>query len=164
MYKALINGKSFEITSTPEGHSVNGVPVKLDVVKVEEDYLHVLMGMRSYRAEVVKADLESKTFTIKLNGNTYTVEVKNKFDLLLEKLGMKAGDLSKVNVIKAPMPGLIIDLKVKEGDVVKKGDALLILEAMKMENVIKAPGDGVVRHVRVRKGNSVEKNAVLLEF
>jgi biotin carboxyl carrier protein len=69
-----------------------------------------------------------------------------------------------VNHIKAPMPGLIIDLRVKEGDVVKQNDPLIILEAMKMENVIKSPGDGTVKAVKVQKGNSVEKNQVLIEF
>jgi biotin carboxyl carrier protein len=70
----------------------------------------------------------------------------------------------KVNSIKAPMPGLIIDLKVKDGDAVKTGDALLILEAMKMENIIKSPGEGIVKTVKVKKGDSVEKNQVLIEF
>jgi biotin carboxyl carrier protein len=62
------------------------------------------------------------------------------------------------------MPGLIIDLKVKQGDVVKAGDALLILEAMKMENIIKAPGEGTVKMIKAKKGDSVEKNQVLIEF
>jgi biotin carboxyl carrier protein len=62
------------------------------------------------------------------------------------------------------MPGLIIELKVKNGDVVKPGDTLLILEAMKMENIIKSPGEGVVKTVKIKKGESVEKNQVLIEF
>jgi len=69
-----------------------------------------------------------------------------------------------VNSIKAPMPGLIIDLKVKEGDVVKLNDPLIVLEAMKMENIIKSPGEGTVKVVKVRKGQSVEKSQVLIEF
>ena len=70
----------------------------------------------------------------------------------------------KVNNVRAPMPGLIIDLKVRNGDTVKAGDALLILEAMKMENIIKAPGDATVKSVKVSKGDGVEKNQVLIEF
>ena len=62
------------------------------------------------------------------------------------------------------MPGLIIQLLVKDGDEVKSGDTLLILEAMKMENIIKAPGDATVKSVKVRKGDGVEKNQVLIEF
>jgi biotin carboxyl carrier protein len=62
------------------------------------------------------------------------------------------------------MPGLILDLKVAPGDVVKKGDVVLILEAMKMENSIKSPGDGVVKEVKVSLKQSVEKNQVLIQF
>jgi biotin carboxyl carrier protein len=115
-------------------------------------------------AEVVKADHDTKTFSVKLNGKIYPVELKDRFDILLEKMGMNSSAGSKVNMIKAPMPGLIIDLKVKSGDTVKPGDTLLILEAMKMENIIKSPGEGVVKSVKVKKGESVEKNQVLIEF
>jgi biotin carboxyl carrier protein len=113
---------------------------------------------------LVKADATTKSFTWKINGRNYSVSVKDKFDLLLEKLGMSEAAGSKVNSIKAPMPGLIIDLKVKTGDVVKQGDPLLILEAMKMENILKSPGDGEVKSIKIKKGDSVEKNQVLIEF
>ena len=62
------------------------------------------------------------------------------------------------------MPGLIIKIWVNEGDEVKKGDALLILEAMKMENVIKSPRDGKVKKLNVQLKQAMEKNQVMLEF
>lgn len=93
-----------------------------------------------------------------------TLQLKDKNDMLLEKLGMNVASLSALKDIKAPMPGLILDLKVKEGDEVKKGDVVLILEAMKMENIIKAPGDGKVKSVKVNLKDSVEKNQVLIQF
>jgi biotin carboxyl carrier protein len=62
------------------------------------------------------------------------------------------------------MPGLILDIKVTPGDVVKKGDVVIILEAMKMENSIKSPGDGVVKDIKVVLKQSVEKNQVLIQF
>src|SRR5690606_3417991 len=95
---------------------------------------------------------------------SYTVQLRDKFDLLLEKMGMNNGQSGKINTIKAPMPGLIVDVRVKEGDTVKANDPLLILEAMKMENMIKPPGDAVVKSIKVRKGDNVEKNQVLIEF
>jgi biotin carboxyl carrier protein len=70
----------------------------------------------------------------------------------------------KVNNLKAPMPGLVLRMNVKVGDTVKKGDALLVLEAMKMENVIKAAGDGVVKKITATEKTAVEKGAVLIEF
>ncbi|MDH4057476.1 MAG: acetyl-CoA carboxylase biotin carboxyl carrier protein subunit, partial [Cyclobacteriaceae bacterium] len=123
-----------------------------------------LHNNKSYRAEIVKTDSTTKTFTWKINGRLYSVQLKDKFDILLDKLGMSTVAGSKINSIKAPMPGLIIDLKIKEGDSVKQGDPLLILEAMKMENIIKSPGDAVVKSVKIKKGDSVEKNQVLIQF
>jgi biotin carboxyl carrier protein len=164
MNKAIVNNKSFEIISDAEGLTVNGEKLTLDIARIDGKYFHVIFRDKSYRAEIVATDKTLKVVTVKINGRRYNVNVKNKFDLLLEKMGMQNGVSGKLNSIKAPMPGLIIELKVKDGDVVKQHDPLLILEAMKMENIIKAPGDGVVRHVKVQKGNSVEKNQVLIEF
>ncbi len=62
------------------------------------------------------------------------------------------------------MPGLLLDIKVQEGQEVQKGEILLILEAMKMENVIKAPTDARIKHIKVQKGQTVEKNQLLIEF
>jgi biotin carboxyl carrier protein len=164
MFSANVNKKIFEITPQAEGFLVNGETVLWDRVEITQGYFHILLNAKSYKAEIVKADHSTKSFQIKINGRIYPVEVKDKFDLLLEKMGMNNSSGNKVNTIKAPMPGLIIDLKVKNGDTVKSGDPLLILEAMKMENIIKAPGEGVVKTVKIKKGDSVEKNQVLIEF
>jgi biotin carboxyl carrier protein len=164
MFKALVNKKSFEIEDVDDGYVVNGEPFKWDIKKTGDNIFHVLHNNKSFNAEVVKADRTTKTFVVKVNGKLLTVELKDRFDLLLEKMGMNASASSKVNNIKAPMPGLIIELKVKDGDTVQQGDTLLILEAMKMENIIKSPGTGTVRSVKIAKGQSVEKNQVLIEF
>lgn len=164
MFKATVNNKIFDISPAGDGFVVNNQPFEWDLVKIADGYFHIVHGNKSYKAELVKADAAAKTFQIKVNGTIYPVSIKDKFDLLLEKMGMNNNTAGKVNVIKAPMPGLIIDLKVKAGDAVKTGDALLILEAMKMENIIKSPGDGTVKTVHVKKGDSVEKNQVLIGF
>ena len=156
--------KIFEITSDENGYSVNGSLFQWDKVKVSDGYFHILYQNKSYRAEVVTADKGTKSFTFKINGKNYTVELKDKFDLLLEKMGMNSAAAGKINHIKAPMPGLIIELKVKAGDLVKPGDQLLILEAMKMENILKSQGEGIVKNVKVKKGDIVEKGQVLVEF
>lgn len=164
MNRATVNDKVFEIDSDESGWLVNGEPQSWDLVQLADGYFHILYKHKSYRAEIIKTDPETKSFTIKINGTLYQVNLKNKFDLLLEKMGMNNAAGSKVNSIKAPMPGLIIDLKIKAGDTVKSGDALLILEAMKMENILKSPGEGVVKNVKVKKGDSVEKGQVLVEL
>ena len=77
---------------------------------------------------------------------------------------MGGANEKKLNEIKAPMPGLILDIKVEVGQEVKKGDPILILEAMKMENILKSPGDGIVKAIKVKVKDNVEKGQLLLEF
>jgi biotin carboxyl carrier protein len=155
---------ALEVEFSDQGITVNGESFKWDIVNLANGHFHILHNGKSYRAEVINADRSAKTFTLKINNHCYTTEVKDKFDLLLEKLGMNNGAAGKVNNIKAPMPGLIIEMKVKTGDSVKAGDQLLILEAMKMENILKSSGEGIVKSVKVKKGDTVEKNQVLIEF
>ncbi len=164
MFQTKVNGKNFEIEKNEEGFTINGEPFQWDFVKISEGYFHILHKNKSYRAEVVKADRATKTFQFKINNKIQTVELKDKFDLLLEKMGMANGASAKINNIKAPMPGLVIDLKVKTGDTVKAGDPLLILEAMKMENILKSPGDGTIKNLKTKKGDTVDKGQVLIEF
>ena len=164
MYKALINNKTYEVDQNDQSITVNGTVFQWDINKVSDGYFHILYQNKGYRAEIVKTDIASKTITVKINGRNYSVELKDKFDLLLEKMGMNKAATQKVNSIKAPMPGLIIDLKIKTGDMVKQGDPLLILEAMKMENILKSPGDGVIKNMKVKKGDNVEKGQILIEF
>ena len=164
MFQTKVNAKNFEVVKNEESFLIDGKPFDWDLVKIADGYFHILHKNKSYRAEVVKLDRATKTFQFKLNNKILTVEVKDKFDLLLEKMGMTSGAAAKINNIKAPMPGLVIDLKVKTGDAVKAGDPLLILEAMKMENILKSPGDGTIKNVKTKKGDSVEKGQVLIEF
>ena len=74
----------------------------------------------------------------------------------------KAAPVADGTKVNAPMPGTILDVKVSQGQAVKKGDILLILEAMKMENEILAPQDGSVAQVNVSKGASVNSGDVLV--
>lgn len=165
MAKVTVNTKSvFEIDQSADGLMIDGKLINWDIASLTEGYFHILHNNTSYKAEVVKSDRATKSFTFKINNHLHTVEVKDKFDLLLEKLGMSAAAGNKVNNIKAPMPGLIIDVKIQAGDTVQLNDPLLILEAMKMENVLKSPGEGIVKTVTVKKGDKVEKNQVLIEF
>lgn len=164
MYKAQVGDQGFEIEFSGEGFVVDGKPIRWDISEIQDGYFHILMNNRSYRAEVIESDATGKNIVVKINGRHYPLVIKDKFDLLLEKLGMNSNAAAKVNSVRAPMPGLIIGLKVKDGDSVKTGDTLLILEAMKMENIIKAPGDATVKSVKVGMGEGVEKNQVLIEF
>ena len=135
-----------------------------DVSKINERTFHVIKNNKSYNIEMLKANPEEKNFFIKVNGRKFKFAVKDKYDELLKSLGMDNMASTKVANLKAPMPGLVINIAVEVGQTVQKGDALLILEAMKMENVIKSPTDGVIKSITVKKGDAVEKNQVLLNF
>ena len=77
---------------------------------------------------------------------------------------MDPGSSNKDNDVKALMPGRVLEICVKEGDIVGDGESLSVLEAMKMENIIKSTRGGVLKHIQANEGDSVEKNAVLLSY
>lgn len=136
----------------------------LDVIPVNQNTVHLLYNNQSYHVELVAQDYNQKTYTLKVQGTIYTVQIANALDQLIEQMGLSATKTKKVNLIKAPMPGLILDIQVKVGDAVKENDLLLILEAMKMENSITSPRDGIIKTIAVKKGAAVDKNQLLIEF
>lgn len=160
------NKQAFKIAfdlNTNQG-TINEKDFSMDVAQVNERTYHVIKENKSYNIEVLKLKLEEKEVFVKVNGNKYKFTVKDKFDELLHSLGMDSLASTKVTDLKAPMPGLVLEIAVEIGQMVQKGDTLLILEAMKMENVIKSPTDGVIKKIAVNKGDAVEKNQVMLNF
>ncbi len=164
MYSVNIDKSALKVEKSGDNLMVNEELLDWNFTKIGDRFYHIIYQSQSFNLEVVSINSVEKTVKLKLNNKLAEVKLQDKFDLLLEKLGMNISSGSLITDIKAPMPGLIFDLKVKEGDEVKKGDPVLILEAMKMENIIKAPGDGTVKAVKIKKGDSVEKNQVLIQF
>jgi hypothetical protein len=167
MYKAIINNNEFEVdfsSSDNKAGTINNSKFEIDSIDLKEGHFNILKNYKSYNAEIVSFDADEKTYKIKVNGNVYTVKVKDRFDLLLQSMGMDALATKKVNELKAPMPGLVLDVRVKVGDVIKKGEPLVVLEAMKMENVLKSVADVTIKKIAIEKGNAVEKNQVLIFF
>ena len=136
----------------------------LDFLPTGPGSFHILMGGKRFQATVLDADYAAKRFRIRVNGSVYEVKIADRYDQLVEKLGLSRHVSTKVKDIKAPMPGMVLELNTAEGDRVEKGQPLLILEAMKMENVIKSPGEGIVKRICVQKGQAVDKNQLLLEM
>ena len=136
----------------------------LDTQKTSDRHYHLLKDNRSFTAEIFKPDFLNRNYEIKINSNIYSVKINNDLDQLIDDMGLSLGSSQQINDIKAPMPGLILEVNVKEGDEVKEGDYLLVLEAMKMENTLTAPRDGVVKSVTVAKSDTVEKNQLLREM
>lgn len=136
----------------------------LDVQTLSESAFHILKDHKSFNASIIESDFLKKTYRVRVNSSTYEIKISNELDLLIEDMGLSLTSAAVVNDIKAPMPGLILDVKVKEGQSVKEGDYLLVLEAMKMENTLTAPRDGVVKSISVKKGETVDKNELLIEM
>ncbi len=126
--------------------------------------------------EVEIKDFEKNTAIIEVNGTLYTVELhreikKTKTPTLVraevplskrEKIEKKEKGSS--DPVTAPLPGNIIEILVKPGDLVKKGQILLVMEAMKMENKIQSEKDGVVESVKVIPGSNVLQGDILIEL
>tara|TARA_B100000900_G_scaffold109282_2_gene91189 strand:- start:1039 stop:1524 length:486 start_codon:yes stop_codon:yes gene_type:complete len=116
-------------------------------------------------AYLEQMDQDKKTITFTINGKEITLRYQDQWDELLEKMGFDTADSVQNQPLVAPMPGLVLSVDVAPGDRVQKGQALIKLEAMKMENLLKATSDNlVITKVHVNKGDNVEKNKVLVEF
>lgn len=137
---------------------------KLDAIKTSDSKYHVLQDKTPFVAELVDSDFNQKKYSIKINTNFYQVDISNPLDLLIEKMGFAFGSSKQIDSIKAPMPGLILDILVKKGQEVKEDEGLLILEAMKMENIITSPREGIIKSVSVGKGDAIDKGHLLIEF
>lgn len=109
-------------------------------------------------------DAVSRQFTLRVGGRRVLVEVRDVFDEVSRRSGAARSGARKAAAIRSPMPGLIVQIMVQPGQPVRKGDGLLVLEAMKMENMLRAPGEGVVDAVLCQMGQSVEKGQELLRF
>jgi biotin carboxyl carrier protein len=155
---------NFDVELNKNRILVNGTEVQVDSRRIAEKHSHVIYNHRSYNIEIVEENRQDKTCIVKVNGNIYEIKIEDSYDQLLKQLGMDSAQTSKLKSVKAPMPGLVLNIMVSEGTTVTKGDSLLILEAMKMENMIKSPADGIIKKISVTKGDKVEKNEVLIEF
>jgi len=160
----ISGGVSFDMTQKQDQWLIGEEIFDGDIVRISERLYHVIWKNRSFNVEIAESDTAEKTFRLLINGKPFDTSVKDQFDLLIEGLGMQAGAVKKINNLKAPMPGLIQSVAVAPGQVVQKGDTLLVLVAMKMENIIKSSGDGVVKSLKITSGEIVEKNQVLIEF
>ena len=157
IYKTKVNNSfEFKITETDL--------LQLDAIKTNDTTYHVLQNSTPYKAEIVSVDLVKRSYTVLVNGTTHEILITNELDQLIKDMGFEIGATKKVNDIKAPMPGLILDISVAIGQEIQENDPLLILEAMKMENSIISPRDGVIKSISVNQGDAVEKNQLLIEF
>lgn len=136
----------------------------LDVVKLKGKNYHLIEEYKSFQGEIVDSNFNDREYSVKINGSVYDISISNQLDQLINKMGFSNGSTKNVKLIKAPMPGVVLEINVEVGQTVSEDDALLVLEAMKMESTIASPSNGVVKAIAVNSGDTVEKGNLLIEF
>ncbi len=134
----------------------------MDIIRTPGGEYHLLKEGRSYLVRVLAAD--RKTLQLEVNGERFDLQIRDPLDLMMDKMGFSTQSSRHVKEVKAPMPGLVLSVTVEEGQEVKEGDKLLILEAMKMENSILISTAAVIGKILVKPGQAVEKGQVLIEL
>jgi len=156
-YKVSVNG-TYEFLLT------EGDLETLDILPTSASEYHILKENKPFPVEVVSAGFQKKLYKIRVRNEVYEVQLQNELDQLISEMGFSVGSSKNITAIDAPMPGLILDIRVKEGDKVAEDSPLLILEAMKMENVITSPREGIVKSISVKVGETVDKKQLLISY
>ncbi len=156
-HKLTVNGQhEFQLSATDIDN--------LDIITTTEAAYHLLENKESYHIELITSDFRNKCYRFKINNTIYEVVIATPLDNLIESMGYVLNASNLVSTIEAPMPGLILEVSVVEGQEVKADEPLLILEAMKMENVITSPRDGIIKGINIKQGEAVEKKQTLITF
>lgn len=160
-YITTVEGKQFTIEVIDEKHvSVDGklYEVDFEAVSGQPVYSLILDG-KSHETYIARGD---ENWQVLLRGRLYPVTVEDEREKRLRAAAGGGVAESGEFILKAPMPGLVVAVPVSEGQEVKKGQVILILESMKMQNELKAPRDGVIQRIKVKAGESVEQKQSLL--
>jgi biotin carboxyl carrier protein len=141
---------------------VNGREYKIELREDEKYGVHVLWKNRRYPVEIVRT--KQNRYEILFNDISHTFSIETPISMQRKKVlgSTRAG--SDKNVVRAPMPGKIIDVIVRENSEVLRGEALVILEAMKMQNEIQSQVTGTVTRIGVKPGQNVMKDDILVEI
>lgn len=162
-YVTTIEDKEFEIEIVDDQHvRINGRLLQVNFENVSgQPVFSLILDGKSYEAFVYQGE---EDWEVLLHGRQFQVQIEDERE---KKLRTAAGGGEAEGgefQLKAPMPGLVVSLLVEEGQIVTKGQVLLILESMKMQNELKAPRDGVIGRVRVKSGESVEQKQAMLSL
>ena len=161
-YKVLIGDQHVELAIDGTTIQVDGSQEDLQINRVSEHAYAIIINGKPYR--VLLESVDGANLTVTVNGVQHTMVVQDERAQLLELYGIADSNSAMEKEVRAPMPGLVLELLVAEADAVEAGQGLLVLEAMKMENEIKAAADGKVARIHVKAGDPVAKGDLLLEF
>ncbi|ANQ47746.1 acetyl-CoA carboxylase biotin carboxyl carrier protein subunit [Flammeovirga yaeyamensis] len=164
MLTVKLNELSYSFIKDKQSLVVDKRKVDLKLKHTHYSVIEATYNNQTFDIEILEIDEECKKATLRINGKKVELEGQTSLDKMLEKLGMNQKIEQEEKHIQAPMPGKVIEIICQEEQHVKKGDNLIILEAMKMENVLKAPSDGVIEKIYVSNNQSVEKNQILIDL
>ncbi|HMU93571.1 MAG TPA: biotin/lipoyl-binding protein [Anaerolineales bacterium] len=160
-YITTVDDQQFEIEVVDERHiRIGGRLLQVDFESVSgQPVFSLLLDGHSYESFVYQGE---EDWDVLLRGRQYQVKVEDEREKRLRAAA--GGGIAEGGEfhLKAPMPGLVVAILVEEGQDVKKGQVLLILESMKMQNELKAPRDGTIGRIRVKAGESVEQKQAML--
>lgn len=161
-YVTTINNKTFEIDIQRDGSLlVNGERREVDFLALGPSLYSILMDGLSHELVIEERDDQVEVL---MRGKLYAGKVMDERAQLMASRGGGAGAESGDTVIKSPMPGLVVAVKVEPGQVVQAGQTVVILESMKMQNELKSPRSGVIHEVNISAGQSVEQGKVLVKI
>lgn len=148
------------IIDEKETKSSGGSVIKWD----DERFFTLTFNGKDFFGEILEEKSEDHKLKIKINHRVFEVRKKGELDDLIAALGLDVPKIRKLKELQAPMPGRIVNIAVRIGQVLEVGDEILSLEAMKMENVLKAEGVGTVKAIHIATNDVVDKGSVLIEF
>ena len=160
-YITTIEDRQFTVEIIDEKHvSVDGKVYEIDFESVSGQPVYsLIVDGRSHESYIYQ---EEENWQVLLRGRLYPVIVEDEREMRLRAAaGGRVAETGEFH-LRAPMPGLVVAVPVTEGQEVKKGEVILILESMKMQNELKAPRDGTIGRIRVRPGETVEQKQTLL--
>ena len=134
---------------------------EIDCVPLSPNSFSLILNGRTYHLTITT---QLDGYEVTVDHHPHFVKVKDRLELLLEKFGIQGKTINHAGEIHAQIPGLVSHIFVKEGDKIKAGEKLCILEAMKMENEITSPKNGIVTQIHIDSGYNVEKGNLLMEI
>lgn len=160
-YYTTIGDNEFAIEIIDDKHiNIDGEIHQIDFSSIDDQPVQsLLINGESYEAYVYAED---NLWQVLLKGTQYQAKVEDEREKLLREASPASGTQQMEFHLKAPMPGLIIDTPVEDGQQVEKGDVLIILESMKMQNELKSPRAGTIARIRVKPGDNVEQLEIML--
>ncbi len=140
--------------------AVDEVEYKVDIVKVNKEEFSILYKGKSFSIEVIESK-EPKHYNVNTLYNRFDIEVIDN-ESRYRQSRMQSKHILNDNTIRSPMPGKVVKIFVKQGDIVEAGQPLIVLSAMKMESEFKAGLRGIVKEIPVKEGDTVENNQLLV--